>query len=429
MIINFSVQNFGSIKDQQTLSFEADNSDHLENAYVVEVGGLRLLKLALIYGANASGKTTLLKALDFIREVVLHPLSKKTEELEFEPYLFDSYTPSQPSLISIEFIQNEVRYTYELEFIKSAILREELNFYKPKKANLFKRKTQLESQFSELTFGGKVKIEKSIEKALAANTLWNNTVFGGFLKTNIEFPELNEVVDWFRRNLKPVVYPNSDLSKFVTKRIKENQVLKVDVLKVLKKADFRISDLSISEEVQEIPEVLVELLKKDAVKNGESESTFSSQYTALKLVMEHSLNNTSYKLPFESESSGTKRYYGFAGLLAMLLRSNSIIPIDELETSLHPDLVHHFLLSFIMNDSQSQLIATTHHREILNNKDVFRNDIVWFTNMTSECTTELYSLADFGSDVVRNSTNILNAYKAGNLGGIPKPGDYFIEFD
>lgn len=429
MIINFSVRNFGSIRDMQTLSFEADKSNHLENAYVIEVGGYRLLKLALIYGANASGKTTLLKALDFLRDVVLLPLSKKSDEFDFEPYLFDAHSSSQPTVISIEFIQNDIRYSYEIEFVKSAILREELNFYKPKKANLFKRKTLLESQFSELSFGSKVRIDKSIEKALAANTLWNNTVFGGFLKTNIDFPELKEVLDWFRQNLKPVVYTNTDLTKFVTKRIKEGQVLKADVIKVLKKADFHISDLTISEEVQEFPDVLIELLKKDAENNGETESNFSSHYTALKLVMEHNVNNRSYKLPFESESSGTKRYYGFAGLLTILLRTHSIMPIDELEKSLHPDLVHHFLLSFIMNTSQSQLIATTHHREILNNKDLFRNDVVWFANMTNECATELYSLADFGSDVVRDSTNVLNAYKAGNLGGTPRPGDYYIEFD
>ena len=67
MIINFSIQNFGSIKDRQTLSFEADNSTHLEDAYVIKLGGHRILKLALIYGANASGKTTVLKALNFLR--------------------------------------------------------------------------------------------------------------------------------------------------------------------------------------------------------------------------------------------------------------------------------------------------------------------------------------------------------------------------
>ena len=99
MIINFSIKNFGPIKDRQTLSFEADSSTHLEDAYIVNVGNTRLLKLALIYGANASGKTSVLQALDFLRELVLYPADKKTDILHFEPFLFDSTTPNESSEI------------------------------------------------------------------------------------------------------------------------------------------------------------------------------------------------------------------------------------------------------------------------------------------------------------------------------------------
>ena len=100
MIINFSVQNFGSIKDKQILSFEADKSDHLENYYIIPINGLRLLKLGLIYGANASGKTTILKALQFLRNIVLEPETKKTEEFDFKPFLFDSVSQKQNSILS-----------------------------------------------------------------------------------------------------------------------------------------------------------------------------------------------------------------------------------------------------------------------------------------------------------------------------------------
>jgi AAA15 family ATPase/GTPase len=196
MIVNFSVQNFGSIKDKQTLSFEADKSTHLEEHYIIEAkGGLRLLKLALIFGANASGKTTILKALDFLREIVLRPAEKKTDLLLFNPFLFDSKTPKQNSIISIDFIQNEIRYFYEIEFNRNAILREELNFSQPKKANVFKRTTDINKQFTEIKFGSKIKKDKTFEKTLESNTLWNNTVLGGFLKTNMDSKELKDVID------------------------------------------------------------------------------------------------------------------------------------------------------------------------------------------------------------------------------------------
>ncbi len=103
-----------------------------------------------------------------------------------------------------------------------------------------------------------------------------------------------------------------------------------------------------------------------------------------------------------------------------------VIPIDELESSLHPDLFVHFLLSFLVNSEGSQIIATTHNREILNNKDIFRNDAVWFTDKTDTCATELYSLADFDSSVIRDTSNVYNAYKIGKLGGVPNLGDYYI---
>jgi AAA15 family ATPase/GTPase len=180
MIVSFSVKNFGPIKEQQTLSFMADRSTHLEDAYIIKAGKLRLLKVALIYGPNASGKSTILEALEFLRDLVLLPETKKTELFDFEPFLFDPKTPEENSLISIEFIKDEIRYFYEVEFMKKAIVREELFFWGSKKARLYKRTTNLSSQFTEITFGSTIEIDSTFKKTLEANTLWNNTVLGGY---------------------------------------------------------------------------------------------------------------------------------------------------------------------------------------------------------------------------------------------------------
>lgn len=182
MILNFSVQNFGSIKEKQILSFEANNSTHLEDAYITNIKGHRILKMALIYGANASGKTTVLKALEFLRDIVLSPEDTKTDELDFSPFLFDANTPKQNSIISIEFFHNEIKYSYKVEFFKKAIVSEELYFHKPNRAIVFKRQTNLETQFTEIKFGSKFSLDKTLEKTLAANTLWNNTVLQETLK-------------------------------------------------------------------------------------------------------------------------------------------------------------------------------------------------------------------------------------------------------
>lgn len=431
MIINFSVQNFGSIREKQTLSFEADRSTHLEDTYIVRFGEQRILKLALIYGANASGKTTILKALDFLRDIVINPERKKNNELDFNPFLFDPNTPKENSIISIEFFQNEIKYFYEVEFFKKAIVSEELYFYNPNKANLFKRKTNLENQFTEITFGSKITTDKVFEKTLEANTLWNNTVLGGYLKTNIDFKELQEVVDWFGAYLNPLIYTRTELEEFVTTRISDREISKSDVVTILKKADFNISDVVIQEEEKDIPDDFIEFLKKQVKAPNEKikELEQKGKLTAINIEFEHTVSDIKYNLPLEFESQGTRRYYGFAGLLALLIKNSTAFPIDELESSLHPDLYLHFLLSFLLNSKNSQIIATTHNREILDNKDIFRNDAIWFTDKQESCSTELYSLTDFDSSVVRNTTNILNAYKSGKLSATPNLGDTFIDID
>ena len=429
MIVNFSVQNFGSIKDKQTLSFEADRSTHLEDHYIINDGGVRLLKLALIYGANASGKTTILKALDFLRDIVLEPAKKKTDSLEFNPFLFDSETPKQNSIISIDFIQNEVRYFYQVEFKKNAILKEELNFFSPNRANVFKRTTDVDKQFSEITFGSKIKKDRTFEKTLESNTLWNNTVLGGFLKTNIESKELKEVTDWFKDYLKRLIYTQTDLEGFVTESIDKTEIKKELIVNILRKADFNISDILIQEEEKDIPDGFLEFIEKQLRTPDEkiNELKNKGKITSVSLEFEHTVNNNKYSLPFELESQGTRRYYGFAGLLSLIVKNSVAFPIDELEASLHPELYIHFLLSFLVNSKKAQIIATTHNREILTNKDIFRNDAIWFTSKSEACATELYSLADFDSSVVRDTSNIFNAYKTGKLGGIPNLGDYYID--
>lgn len=431
MIINFSVQNFGSIKDKQTLSFEAEKNAHLEDAFIVNFEELRVLKLALIYGSNASGKTTILKALDFLRNIVLEPENKKTDELNFNPFLFDPTTPKQNSNISVEFFQNGIRYFYEVEFFKKAIVSEELFFFDPNKASVYKRSTNLLSQFTEISFGSKISKDKTFEKNLSANTLWNNTVLGGYLKTNINFKELQEVIDWFKNYLKPLVYTNSRLEGFVTARIVDGEITKSDVVSILRKADLNITDIAIKKDVEKIPDGLIEFLKKQANAPNEGLKALEEKgtLTSVSIEFEHTVNNTKYTLPIELESEGTRRYYGFAGLLVMLIKKPTIFPIDELEASMHPDLFLHFLLSFLLNSQHSQIIATTHNREILDNKDVFRNDAIWFTDKQKSCSTELYSLSDFDSSVVRNTTNILNTYKSGKLSGTPNLGDTFIDFN
>ena len=411
MIVNFSIQNFGSIKDKQTLSFEADASKHLEDTYVVHTAGKRLLKLALIYGANASGKTTVLKALDFLRDLVLKPKEKKTDILHFDPFLFDVQTSQEPTELSIEFVHEEVCYQYEVAFIRQAIISEALYIDTFERVLIYSRTTDIEEQLTKINFGDKITLEKSALQVLELNTLWNNTVLGGFLKTNINLEEFRRVADWFGNYLKSIIAPDTKLDTYITNEIDDEKITKEEILEILKKADFNISDMIIRKKEEFVQKYLPRFFKVQI--EG-------------RIIFQHKIDNVFYSLPMEKESEGTKRFYGFAGLLALLVKTPTIFPIDELESSLHPDLYTHFLLSFLQNAQHSQLIATTHNRELLGDTDIFRNDVIWFTNKGEDCATELYSLADFDTSAIKN---FLNAYKIGKFSGVPRLFDTFIDLE
>jgi energy-coupling factor transporter ATP-binding protein EcfA2 len=227
MIIEFSIRNFGSIRDKQTLSFEASRSDDLADHYLLEgTGELRLLKMAMIYGANASGKTTILKALDFLRHLVLDPAEKKNTPLDFNPFLFDLESRNKTSEIWLDFLRHGVRYSYNIEFTQQAIISEELQFSDPRPASLFKRVTDIDRQYSEIVFGGKVKKDRDLERQLSANTLWNNSVLGGFLKTNVVHEQLTQVNGWFQEYLSPIIHTSSELDDFVTESISDSVIKK-----------------------------------------------------------------------------------------------------------------------------------------------------------------------------------------------------------
>ena len=410
MIVNFSIQNFGSIKDKQTLSFEADASKHLEDTYVVHTAGKRLLKLALIYGANASGKTTVLKALDFLRDLVVNPKEKKTDILHFDPFLFDVQTPQQPTELSIEFVHEEVCYQYEVAFTHQAIISEALYIDTFERVLVYSRTTDIEEQLTKISFGDKITLDKNAQQTLELNTLWNNTVLGGFLKTNINLEEFRRVADWFGNYLKSIVAPDTKLDTYITNEIDDEKITKEEILEILKKADFNISDMIVRKKEEFVQKYLPRFFK---VQEG-------------RIIFQHKIDNVFYSLPMEKESEGTKRFYGFAGLLTLLIKTPTIFPIDELESSLHPDLYTHFLLSFLQNAQHSQLIATTHNRELLGDTDIFRNDVIWFTNKGEDCATELYSLADFDTSAIKN---FLNAYKIGKFSGVPRLFDTFIDLE
>lgn len=441
MIAELSVRNFGPMKDTQTLSFVASSDSNLEEYYVVRTGGLRLLKMALLYGPNASGKTTLINALQFLRRLMLIAASDKSETLEFQPFKFRKEKNQPSTEFSLTFIIDDVRYDYKVEFSELCILNESMHYYpEGRKAVLFFRETDVSKTLATVHFGSTLKVSKKDLQLLEGNTLWNATVVASFGKTNINIPALQKIRHWFESMLMPPVYPYTRLTTWAIKELSspKGDELKEQVKAFLSGADVQIADFIINHKEKELTgeekDKFINLLKgmpnfpinlpqgEEVLRIKEHELFFNH------LVHSSDGKNMHYSLDSNEESTGTIRYFGLSTILARMLLNNHIVPIDEIESSLHPDLLKHFLLTFLANTANrntSQLLLTTHNLDFLENRDILRNDVVWFTEKQPDGSTSLYSLADFDTSVFRKGGSVTNAYKTGKLGAKPKLGSIF----
>jgi AAA15 family ATPase/GTPase len=433
MIIDFSVKNFGPIREEQILSFEATIDDTLKDYYIVEpIPGLRLLKLLVIYGPNASGKSTVLNALEFLRDLCLDPTDQKNNELYFEPFLFDNTSQNQTSVLKLSFLINELRYQYEVEFTKKYIYREKLQYYpKGRIADFYIRETDVENQVSKITFGSTVKIGTKEQAIIEGNTIWNNTVLGAFTKTNVKIPEFNDILEWFNETFMPAITPSTNLFSWTSDRVEEDPKFKESVIEIIKRADIQINDIDINTKEEDVDDEFISrisLLLPSSKKIDELKK--KRKIETKDILFNHTIKEQgkehSFLLDNKHESRGTLRYYGLSGALSMLINKTQVCTIDEIETSLHPDLMKHFLLIYLANSSKSQLAVTTHNLFLLEEKEILRNDAIWFTQKNDNGTSELYSLADFDTSTIRKGASIINSYKTGKLGAKPELGNVFL---
>lgn len=433
MLIDFSISNFGPIKDKVCLSFEADEDTKLDDYYVIEpIPGVRLLKIALVYGANASGKTTLIEALDFLRNLVVEPLDKKNSELDFSPFAFDGQSKTAPSSFELNFICKKRRFHYLVQFTKKYIHNETLyEIIDGEPHEVYERTTDAGDQLSHINIGEDYKESDDITAKLEGATLWNNTVLGASLKTNVHFKLLNDIVAWFGEYLSPMISPNHSLYAFISSSLQDEKIIKDDILKMMKRADLMITDIQIKEDREEDlddVELLEALRKRRELETNREIKNLKVRVSHRHLEFVHTTENGGGILKYSQESLGTQRFYQFSGLVDLLVRNSEFFSIDEVETSLHPDLFEFFLYSFLCNAKESQILVTTHYREFLMNGDMVRPDSVWFTDKNPDGSTILYSLLDFDEEIFTSNRSFYDAYKIGRLGAKPNIGDYYMDF-
>jgi hypothetical protein len=421
MIVEFKVKNFRSIKDEQTLSFEATSSKQGEEYFCHTIKGTRLLKLGMIYGPNASGKTNILLALDFLRSIAIQEQANKTKKTGHIPFLLDESSRLRPGYFELTFFTNSTKYIYKVSLTNDEIKEESLYYYPGSQpAEVYSRSTA--NGIATIRFGSTIKLKDAERSILQVNTLGNMTTIAAFGTANVNFPELKEAYDYFQQKLMQTVLPNTNLTSWATDKISSSSYAKQFVIDFIHKADFNISDIAFNK--RDIPEELKQVFK-GIVKDQESVDD-ASLFKTWEINFEHTVEADGkmqkHMLPAKYQSAGTIRYYGLASVMAELLSFRKFIPIDEMESSLHPDLARHFVNMFLANTTDYQLLFTTHDINLLAIDDL-RKDVVWFTEKKEDGSTDLFSLAEFN---IRNETSFANAYSIGKFGAKPNLGSIFV---
>lgn len=397
MIQEIRIKNFLSFRDEVVLNFEATKDKTFEDCQVVSVTPkVRLLRFALVLGANASGKSNLLQAMDFLRRFWFDIKSDMDEPTGAVPFLLDKYTPGTPSEFNVVFFVEAKKYWYQIVLDSRRVMKEELYVYNSvQPSEVFSRRMEGAQSVVRLN-ATLVKASAAIIEQLNIKCLPNMSVFAARNQVNCSLAYVDDVRDWMRNNLMPMVTPDMNMFDYAGNKMEKEDELKRYILDFLHKADFNITDVFSEREKHTV--------------NG------------IRTDFQHTVRNSrgveAYTLPNKLQSAGTRRTFGIEATIYDAVKNERALSIDEIEASLHPELVEFIIQKFLSEKNRSQLIVTSHYDPLLNTvDDLIRKDMVWFTEKEEDGHTRLYSLTDFRG--LGKITSFQKSYRNGVFGALP----------
>lgn len=424
MLVEFSVTNFKSIKEKQTLSLIADKSNVKSDNFFTPIEGdkLRLLKSAVIYGANASGKSNIIQAF-FAFLKYLHEVNIDVDQPIpfFQPFLLNQNCWQKPTYFEFVFILDGIMYEYDLAFDRQEVISENLYFYpKKRKAKLFEREK------NEVTFGNYFENKREVSRT--AKPLKKYPYLS--LVARQEYEQMLEIYEYSKDY---VVFGGNDsnlrkvLEVDITRELLQNEPLRRRLAKLMRIADTNIDNFSIVKNdieflgdwPKDIPEELQEhIINRTKYKILASHKTYSDRHPESQINFDFS----------EQESMGTQILYSLGGLILLVLENNNIILVDELDNSLHFELSKLLIELFHIPESNlknAQIIFATHETTLLDRK-LFRKDQIYFTEKDKYGATELFSAQDF--EGVKDDVPFDKWYVMGKFGAKPnvKPMEFIF---
>lgn len=422
MIHSLYIKNYLSFKNKVVFSFEATKDTRLEESHTVEVAkGVRLNKLGIVYGYNASGKSNLLLAFQFLRDFWFTTVDDKDEEIEVIPFMLDDDSRNKPSEFTLFFYYESIKYSYHLSAKGNTVLHEKLYFYPGvQPANVFER--TFKDGVSVINFGNKIKISTKAKEEINLKCLKNISVLAAYNQVNISIEELDNVSHWMKEHVMQNIEPSTLLKDYTARLVNDNKEAKSYVLDYLQRADFNIVDIESNEFDRDIPDELITMAKASGMPKKELERLEKEK--TIKMVdtnFQHSVINSNkeekHPLDIDWQSDGTKRIFGLSGAIFRTLEQNAFLTIDEIESKLHPHLIEYVIEQFIRKSKQSQLLVATHYDNLFDEEDLLRKDNFWFTEKGEDASTRLYPLSEFKG--LNRISSLQKAYKFGKFGAVP----------
>lgn len=448
MLIRFSVENFLSFKDRVVFSMIPGKSLLKPNHKSDKTRGISALKASVILGANASGKSNLIKAIDFGQNLILVG-TKSEQSINFQNFRLNTKTISSNSRIEYEIQHKSKNYAYGFVFNSKEIVEEWLYELKNKtESKIYERRIQEKKTFFDLEplFAKNKKEEHKQFLNFIAKGTPNNQLFLTEIKnrkvkdnvTNIE--DILNVIDWFQNSLK-IIFPDDKYNEGVKSDLMDDAKLQKTFEELLNYFDTGINGICL-EKVDyksiNIPTKLIDSIR-EAILDSDSEKSkafmvsfdnttffFSKKENDIivrKFMTKHNVIGSDKPDLFDThdESDGTNRIIDFIPLIIDLLQGNKVFIIDEMERSLHPNLIFDLFDLFLdkSKNVNSQLITASHESSLLTQK-LFRKDEIWFVVKDKVGSSYLHSLEEYN---IRFDKEIRKDYLLGRYKAVPRIGN------
>lgn len=413
MIQKYTISNFYSIREPLEVSFEASKEKHYNEDWIVKKGNFKLLKCLLLYGANGSGKSNILKSFNFLRSVITKERREEDNLYGFNKFLLDQESTGKPTIFDLYFFIGDVRYHYYIEIGLDEIIKEELKIYKSGKnpTLIYSRKYNDQKSKNIVRFGTWLTLSNKDRKALEDLTTNRNSVLALYGNRNFHCIDLQIVYDYFKNNFYRV-YDVEHSDNCVAKTLKDDISLQQLVVEMLRSFRSNIVGLDIQEKVEPLPEGMLQYINNMGFpEETKGEIMKLNGLPMLENSYVHQTKLGTFQLRDIYQSEGTRKFIRFVVLFSKAIREGWLLAIDEYGAGLQPKTQHLLLEYFLRFSEDSQLILATQSIGLLDFK-MLRRDAIHIVSKDELGMTHIDSRTVRG---IHRNIKLRNAYNDGKF--------------